>query len=871
MNRQIEVLPGAHLVASAGGVVVVVAHRSVTPVTPASIAGRTMTALLGIVRRVAADEPRRSGRTVARLATNWLMSLENGDEDDVEFGVLTPTDTGLAVFLHGGVSAILDAGPRTEILRGREAGFTVDRVVLPAPSVGAGLFVDEVGLDIETLPTRGVFTLTEGTTPGAGAVLWFGANEAALGGIPPAEGAAGSAAARHTARPPVPANAPAATTQPPPAPPGITQPPTDVRPDTAPPVAGSSVTNLRKHPEPAPAQPGSRRTPVGAQEVSQSPEGDERDRPGKGARHVVASEEDDHGHAGREPHDESGTAAARDPGVAGLPTAAAVVHGSATSDMQGRAGSKPYSAAATDPGRDASPGAGIRGTAVGGDPAGAAGESDPGRGSAAGFSAAPRSSASGASSSGLVPRSVGSAHEAVGADDRPTEYMPPAGTDRAASAESGTPADMGGGEAGDDERPTTFMPPAGSDSDAPGGVRAERSTDRGGVAAGRGDAPTEYVAAADGGLSAFAGSVVPRGDQRPTKDMPPSAGDAPTEFVDSGAVESALGRAIRSERAARGSETGGGNAPSGYVAAERGSAEGGDAPTEYVALADSGAVGTRGTDGGRGGGSGAAGKREVGAGGDADSAASSVPGDAVQDSGVADERPTSYTPPAGVTPPRLVKPSNVGAPLSNTGPQERVVHDQGSGPVHYGGSVSEIDMQETVVPTSARTPHVPEVASSDPGVVIKGFKCARDHLNDPRVSFCAVCGIRMDQLTCVLTDGVRPPLGLLLLDDGTSFVLDADCVLGREPEHAEAVSRGARPVRLEDRSGGMSRAHAEIRLVDWDVTVVDGGSTNGTHIRQPGHQDWSRAIPGHPVKLIPGAQVQLGSRVVTFDSQHGQL
>ncbi|MFI6216969.1 FHA domain-containing protein [Nocardia brasiliensis] len=833
MNRQIEVLPGAHLVAGAGGVVVVVAHRSVTPVTPASIAARTMTALLGIVRRVAADEPRRSGRTVARLATNWLMSLENGDEDAVEFGVLTPTDTGLAVFLHGGVSAILDAGPRTEILRGREAGFTVDRVVLPAPSVGAGLFVDEVGLDIETLPTRGVFTLTEGTTPGAGAVLWFGANEAALGGIPHAEGAAGSAAARHIAPPPVPGNAPAATTQPPPAPPGISHPPTDVRPGIAPPASLPSATDLRKPTESAPAQPDSRagsyHTPVGAQEVSQSREGEERD------------------------------------------PSAAELTGSTSGD-------------------------------------------------------------------------------------------------------SATSADSGGVASGGDERPATYLPPAGSENDAPGAaLGVGRSTDRGGVAAGRGDAPTEYVAAADGGLSAFAGSVVPRGDQRPSNDTPPSGVDAPTEFVDSAAVESALGRSTRSERAARGSETGGGDAPSGYGAADRDSAEGvagderpstapaagdvpseyadsgavksalggpervgggasgggdapteyvdseaigsalggargagrggsspgseaagggsalgvapggderrrrsmsaaGDAPTEYVALAESGAAGTRGTDAGAGGGAGGAvGKRDAGAVGEDDSGASSVFGDAVQDSGVADERPTSYMPPAGVTPPRLVKPSNAVAPPSNTGPQERAVRDRGSGPVHYGGSASEIDMQETVVPTSARTPHEPEVASSDPGVVIKGFKCARDHLNDPRVSFCAVCGIRMDQLTCVLTDGVRPPLGLLLLDDGTSFVLDADCVIGREPEHAEAVSRGARPVRLEDRSGGMSRAHAEIRLVDWDVTVVDGGSTNGTHIRQPGHQDWSRAIPGHPVKLIPGAQVQLGSRVVTFDSQHGQL
>ena len=78
-------------------------------------------------------------------------------------------------------------------------------------------------------------------------------------------------------------------------------------------------------------------------------------------------------------------------------------------------------------------------------------------------------------------------------------------------------------------------------------------------------------------------------------------------------------------------------------------------------------------------------------------------------------------------------------------------------------------------------------------------------------------------------------------------------------------------MRLEDSSGGMSRAHAEIRLVDWDVTVVDGGSTNGTHIRHPGRQDWVRAAPGHPVTLAPGAQIQLGGRVLTFDSQHGQL
>ncbi|MFB8275652.1 FHA domain-containing protein [Nocardia colli] len=223
--------------------------------------------------------------------------------------------------------------------------------------------------------------------------------------------------------------------------------------------------------------------------------------------------------------------------------------------------------------------------------------------------------------------------------------------------------------------------------------------------------------------------------------------------------------------------------------------------------------------------------------------------------------------PQGVVSPNLRKGGGA-EDVAHSGEQPGVAqHDQDEAPVR------NVDLEETMVPDETMVSRILEHIGvpESPGVVVKGFKCARDHLNDPRVSFCAVCGIRMDQLTCVLTDGVRPPLGLLLLDDGTSFVLDNDCVLGREPEHADAVARGARPVRLEDASGGMSRAHAEIRLIDWDVTVVDGGSTNGTHVRQPAHQDWTRAIPGHPVKLTPGAQVQLGGRVVTFDSQHGQL
>ncbi|MFX0578123.1 FHA domain-containing protein [Nocardia nepalensis] len=405
-DPQLEVLAGGtHLIANAGGVVVVVAHRADVAATAESPAGRTMTALLELVREAGAKEKRRTGRMFARLATTWLMNL--ADEDQVEFGVITPSAGGVALFLHGRVSAVLEGSDRSEVLHGRDAGFTVDRVVIPAPDVGVGLFVDEDGDSAVTLPGRGIAGLGQGTVPGAGAVLWFG----------------------------VPAS------------------------DRAPAVRKSS---------------------------------------GEGGSQLP---EVDNAGAGASAEHESSSDGVRDP---------------------------------------------------------------------------------------------------------------------------------------------------------------ETDVD----------------------------TLVP----------------------------------------------------------------------------------------------------------------------------------------------------NVPIPV----------------PVRTGGVV-------------------PVVLPEGGGIVVRGFMCSRQHLNDPRVSFCAVCGIRMDQLTCVLTEGVRPPLGLLMLDDGTSFVLDNDIVLGREPEHAAAVRRGARPIRLPDRSGGMSRAHVEIRLVEWEVTVVDQGSANGTYIRMPGHQEWIRAMPNHPTTLAAGSQILLGGRVLTFDSQHSQF
>lgn len=149
-------------------------------------------------------------------------------------------------------------------------------------------------------------------------------------------------------------------------------------------------------------------------------------------------------------------------------------------------------------------------------------------------------------------------------------------------------------------------------------------------------------------------------------------------------------------------------------------------------------------------------------------------------------------------------------------------------------------------------------------VKVLGFKCARAHPSDPRSAFCTVCGMPVDQ-TQQVAEVIRPPLGMLVLDDGLTYMLSADAVVGRDPEQSEAARAGLSPLRIEDSSGGMSRAHAEIRLVNWDVTVVDRGSTNGTRVRLPGYRDWVRLQPNQPLVLMPGAEIMLGNRMLRLE------
>ena len=173
----------------------------------------------------------------------------------------------------------------------------------------------------------------------------------------------------------------------------------------------------------------------------------------------------------------------------------------------------------------------------------------------------------------------------------------------------------------------------------------------------------------------------------------------------------------------------------------------------------------------------------------------------------------------------------------------------------------------------------PRVSPREQKLQIHGLLCVNGHINDPRLPICTRCGIRIDRHTGALVQGPRPPLGLLVIDDGSTYVVAGDLLIGRDPEPMVAARGGVAaggigpldPIRINDTSGSMSRAHCELRLVDWEVRVIDAGSVNGTYVRHPRAPGWITLRRGQEAVLYPGSQLRVGSRSLLFESPHGRV
>jgi hypothetical protein len=157
--------------------------------------------------------------------------------------------------------------------------------------------------------------------------------------------------------------------------------------------------------------------------------------------------------------------------------------------------------------------------------------------------------------------------------------------------------------------------------------------------------------------------------------------------------------------------------------------------------------------------------------------------------------------------------------------------------------------------------------TADTECLIEGVYCKNEHFNDPALRYCQLCGISMAQRTAVSRLGPRPPLGVVLVDDGTTFRLDADYVVGRDPYQDPEVGAGrARPLRITDAMSGVSRRHLRLALSGWNVQVVDLESANGTYVAAPGDTGPHRIAAGVPVNLRPGSRITFGQRWLRYES-----
>ncbi len=154
-------------------------------------------------------------------------------------------------------------------------------------------------------------------------------------------------------------------------------------------------------------------------------------------------------------------------------------------------------------------------------------------------------------------------------------------------------------------------------------------------------------------------------------------------------------------------------------------------------------------------------------------------------------------------------------------------------------------------------------------VDVLGVLSPKGHFNHPEARYCSRSGVKMGAShTKVLVSGHRPPLGVLTFDDGATYTIQWNTVLGRDPFTDEAVrDQSAAPLVIVDDSQSVSRRHVLLELVDWDVLVSDLGSQNGTAISMGG-EDERLLGRGERAVMRSGTAIRFGNRSFVYNEHH---
>ncbi len=87
--------------------------------------------------------------------------------------------------------------------------------------------------------------------------------------------------------------------------------------------------------------------------------------------------------------------------------------------------------------------------------------------------------------------------------------------------------------------------------------------------------------------------------------------------------------------------------------------------------------------------------------------------------------------------------------------------------------------------------------------------------------------------------------------------------------HGGAVAGWARPLRIPDPEGTVSRLHLRISLAGWPAEIADLGSANGSVLKSRGGD--RTLAPFEPMVLDPGASIGIGHRSIQYLASQGVL
>lgn len=147
------------------------------------------------------------------------------------------------------------------------------------------------------------------------------------------------------------------------------------------------------------------------------------------------------------------------------------------------------------------------------------------------------------------------------------------------------------------------------------------------------------------------------------------------------------------------------------------------------------------------------------------------------------------------------------------------------------------------------------------GPIVVARLCHNGHPNPPYRSSCCDCGATVAGGPCEVR---RPRLGAMHISNGDVVDLDQSLIIGRAPSLAGVQGAPvAHLVQVDSEHGDISRSHLEVRLVGWDLLLVDLHATNGTVLVREG-QPPRRIGAGEEVLVLNGDVAELGDGVSLF-------